>query len=240
MSYFDKEDSHAKLKHNVILTDAEMKKLKDITHKGSKESARTVLHAQILLLSNDYYASGKKKSNMEISELLDVSPTTVNQIRKTYATEGIEAALQRKTRLTPNQSIKITGDFEAQVPAMALSPPPAGRARWTLRLLAEYSTEKQYIVTISHTVIGGMKYNPRIPVICMDEKPQQLLGEIRDRISAEPLRIDPETELEKPGKPIRIDYEYVRNGTSCIFMFTEPLGGWRHVVAGGGGVKEKS
>ena len=256
------------LKHNVILTDAEMKKLRDITHKGSKESARTVLHAQILLLSNDYYANDKKKSNLEISELLDVSPTTVNQIRKTYATEGIDAALQRKTRLTPNQLIKITGDFEAQVLAMALSPPPTGRARWTLRLLAEHSTEKQYIVTISHTAIGDMlntnqvkphlsaywctpkerdadfvlnmedvlsvyrmEYNPKVPVICMDEKPQQLLGEIRDRVSAEPLRVDPETEIVKPGKPMRIDSEYVRNGTSCIFMFTEPLGGWRHVVA---------
>jgi len=57
------------------------------------------------------------------------------------------------------------------------------------------------------------------PVICMDEKPLQLLDEARD-----PLPM-------KPGKPRRYDGEYVRNGTGCIFLFTEPLAGWRHVNA---------
>ena len=55
------------------------------------------------------------------------------------------------------------------------------------------------------------------PVICMDEQPHQLLGESR-----EPIRM-------KPGKPERQDSEYVRNGTCSIFLFTEPLGCWRHV-----------
>jgi hypothetical protein len=74
-------------------------------------------------------------------------------------------------------------------------------------------------------------YNPQIPVLCMDEKPIQLLGEIRERISAKPLSVDAETGLMKSGKLQRIDPEYVRNGTACIFIFTEPLRGWRHVVA---------
>lgn len=56
------------------------------------------------------------------------------------------------------------------------------------------------------------------PVICMDEKPYQLLGETRAPI------------LIKPGKPERRDGEYVRNGTCSIFVFTEPLAGWRHVA----------
>ena len=257
-----------KLNHNVMLTDAEERKLNDITHKGSGQSARSILHAQILLLSNDHYAGDKKKTNREICELLNVSASMVNQIRKTYAEDGLDAAISRKTRVSPTQVIKVTGDFEAHVLAMALGPPPEGRAKWTLRLLAEYSTEKEYIVTISHTAIGDMLntnqvkphlsaywctpkerdaefvlhmedvlsiyqmgYNPRIPVICMDEKPQQLLDEIRERVCAKPLKIDQETGIETPGKPVRIDSEYVRNGTSCIFMFTEPLGGWRHVIA---------
>jgi len=82
-------------------------------------------------------------------------------------------------------------------------------------------------------VLGIYKraYNPRIPVICMDEKPVQLLGEIRDRVAAQPLRTDPDTGIPKPGKAQKIDSEYVRCGTACIFMFTEPLGGWRHTVA---------
>ena len=55
------------------------------------------------------------------------------------------------------------------------------------------------------------------PVICMDEKPYQLLGETRTPIPME------------PGKPERRDGEYIRNGTCSIFIFTEPLAGWRHV-----------
>jgi len=53
----------------------------------------------------------------------------------------------------------------------------------------------------------------------MDEKPFQLLDEARNPI---PM---------KPGKPKRQDGEYVRNGTCCIFVFTEPLAGWRDMKA---------
>ncbi|OGN90174.1 MAG: transposase [Chloroflexi bacterium RBG_13_46_14] len=62
-------------------------------------------------------------------------------------------------------------------------------------------------------------FDDSLPVICMDEKPVQLLDETRDPI---PM---------KPGKPQRYDGEYIRNGTSSIFLFTEPLAGWRHVTA---------
>ena len=60
--------------------------------------------------------------------------------------------------------------------------------------------------------------SPNCPVICMDEKPYQLLDEARQPI---PM---------KPAKPLREDSEYVRNGTCCIFLFTESLAGWRHVA----------
>lgn len=60
-------------------------------------------------------------------------------------------------------------------------------------------------------------YDPGCPIICMDEKPYQLLGETRQPI---PM---------KRGRPRRVDDEYIRNGTCCIFLFTEALTGWRHV-----------
>ena len=60
-------------------------------------------------------------------------------------------------------------------------------------------------------------YDPECPVICMDEKPYQLIGEKRHAI---PM---------KRGRPKREDDEYVRNGTCCIFLFTEALTVWRHV-----------
>lgn len=59
--------------------------------------------------------------------------------------------------------------------------------------------------------------DPLRPVICMDEKPYQLLGE-----GKEPLPM-------KPGSDKKLDSEYVRNGTCSIFAMIEPLGGWHRV-----------
>jgi hypothetical protein len=60
-------------------------------------------------------------------------------------------------------------------------------------------------------------YDPKHPLVCFDEKSKQLIGETARVIPA------------KPGQPERHDYEYVRNGTANLFMFVEPLSGWRHV-----------
>lgn len=60
-------------------------------------------------------------------------------------------------------------------------------------------------------------YNEKYPVVCMDEKPYQLLGEARD-----PLPM-------QPGSDQKLDSEYIRNGTCSIFAFIEPLGGVHHV-----------
>ncbi len=62
-----------------------------------------------------------------------------------------------------------------------------------------------------------LPYNSQIPVVYMDEKPYQLLGEAREPL---PMR---------PGNNSKIDSEYVRNGTCSIFVFNEPLGGIWHV-----------
>jgi DDE superfamily endonuclease len=62
-------------------------------------------------------------------------------------------------------------------------------------------------------------YNANHPVICMDEQPVQLIKETRQ---PKPATKD---------HPRRVDYEYERNGTASIFMFTEPLSGWREAIA---------
>jgi DDE superfamily endonuclease len=65
-------------------------------------------------------------------------------------------------------------------------------------------------------------YDPRRPVVCMDEKPYQLLDHARDPIPATP----------GPGGHDRLeDSEYVRHGTCSIFVWVEPLAGWRRVEA---------
>ena len=62
-------------------------------------------------------------------------------------------------------------------------------------------------------------YDPQHPVLCMDEQPVQLLKETRVPIAA----------TKEHGK--RVDYEYERNGTASIFMFAEPLSGFRQATA---------
>jgi len=60
-------------------------------------------------------------------------------------------------------------------------------------------------------------YDPKRPVVCLDEASKQLIGEVAQPIPAE------------PGQAQRFDYEYVRNGTANLFMITEPFLGWRSV-----------
>ena len=62
-----------------------------------------------------------------------------------------------------------------------------------------------------------LPYNPQRPLVCMDEQPVQRIKETRQPLPA------------APGKPEKRDYEYERNGTANIFMFTEPLHGTRRV-----------
>lgn len=62
-------------------------------------------------------------------------------------------------------------------------------------------------------------------IICMDKKTLQLLNEIRERISAKPVHMTPDTQIPKNGYCEKFASEYVRCGTAGIFMFTEPLAG---------------
>ena len=64
-------------------------------------------------------------------------------------------------------------------------------------------------------------YDPMRPVVCMDEKPKQLVKETRTPIAG------------GKGRPECFDYEYERNGTANLFMFVEPLKGWRRVEVTG-------
>lgn len=64
-----------------------------------------------------------------------------------------------------------------------------------------------------------LPYDPKVPVVCMDEQPVQLVKEVRTPIEA------------TKNRPKRVDYEYERAGTASLFLFAEPLAGWRQVTA---------
>lgn len=238
-------------KHIINLSSEESNKLNLIVSKGTC-AARTVKRALILLKLSD--GSADKYKTDELSHLLGISRVSINRILHDYKIRGIDC-IYRKKRKTPPVGSKITGEVEAHLIAMACHNPPKGYCKWTLRLLSERMVQMDYIDSISHTTVGRIlkenrlkphlveewcipkeqsadfaacmedvlevysrPYDKRFPVVCMDEKPLQLLADAR------------QGRRKKNGALIQ-DSEYVRNGTCSIFLFTEPLAGYRHARA---------
>ena len=140
--------------YHVNLTTKERKTLLDIIKKGSA-SAKTIMHANVLLAADENNQQPKRSEN-EIAEMFNVHSQTVHSIRKEFALHGLEAALSRKKRETPPVPAKITGDVEAKIIALSCSEPPEGRSRWTLRLLADKAIELNYVDSISYVAIGNL------------------------------------------------------------------------------------
>lgn len=140
-----------KLKHTVKLTNEEKVILAKIIKKG-KSSAKEILHANILLTTDDNRVP--KLTVSEVAERCNSTTTTVQTIRKSYAQNGLNKALSRKKRATPPITPKITGEVEAHIIAIACSKPPEGFAKWSLRLLADKAVELEYIDKISYVSVG--------------------------------------------------------------------------------------
>ena len=143
-----------KVRYHVRLTDEERKDLLKIVSQGSS-SAKTIMHANVLLAADENSASGRK-NEAEIAVLFHIHPQTVHTIRSLYSEQGLKAALGRKKRETPPVESKVTGDVEAKIIALSCSFPPMGRSRWTLRLLADKAVELHYVDSISHVAVGRL------------------------------------------------------------------------------------
>lgn len=131
------------------LTDEQREKLERLTRAGSAP-ARVQTRARVLLLTDR--SRGHRRTDAQVVEALACSRTTVVTLRRLCVLEGMEAALYDKAR--PGAEPKITGDIEAKITALACSDPPGGRARWTLRLLADKAVELGYVESVSHVTVG--------------------------------------------------------------------------------------
>jgi len=136
-----------KKQYKVELKEEERKQLQRMTEKGV-EKVRKINRAQILLLAD------KEKKDEEIAEWIGVTAGTVQRIRKRYATEGLESAIGEKAR--SGRPIGIKAETRAKITALACTDAPEGRARWTLRLLAEKVVELEYIEQISHQSVDNI------------------------------------------------------------------------------------
>lgn len=137
-------------KYAVYLTEAERARLRTLIGSG-EAPARLLTHARILLKANQG-EGGPGWSDAAIAGALDIHPDTVARVRRAYVHGGLEAALARKA---PDRVYARTldGAAEAHLVTLACSAPPAGRERWTLRLLADALVRLDVVPTISHETV---------------------------------------------------------------------------------------
>src|SRR5215831_6606401 len=138
-------------KYVVRLSKEEREQLRALIRKG-KSSAQRLMKARILLKADVSEDGGW--SDSEIVKALDTSLTTVWRTRQQLVEEGFEAVLNRKKPSRPSVLPIFDGEKEAKLIALACSEPPAGCARWTLRLLEKKVVELDIVERASDSTIG--------------------------------------------------------------------------------------
>ena len=132
-------------KYIVRLTSEERSELVDLVKTG-KTSAYRIKHANILLAID---ADGVGWTNEKTAEAYRCHSNTVINMRQRFVTEGFEAALERKKQDAPSREPILDGEKEAHLITVACSPPPQGRAKWTLQLLADKLVALEVVDSIS-------------------------------------------------------------------------------------------
>jgi transposase len=217
--------------------------------KSGTASARKIMRGQILL-KVDQGKDGPHWQHKQIIAAFGVSETLIGKVKKRFVQEGLEAALTRKKQAERPEKRKIDGRQGAHIIAVLCSEQPAGQHRWTLRALAARAVELEIVESVSHETIRAvlkknvlkpwlkknwcvgptddeefvaamedvldvhsLPYDPVHPVVNLDEGSMQLVSDKREGLPME------------PGKVVREDYEYQREGYCSIFLATEPLTG---------------
>ena len=137
-------------RYRVTLMAEEREALGGMISRG-KADARKLAHARVLL-QTDASEGGPDWTDTRIAEAVRVSVRTIERVRQRFVEEGLEAALLPK----PSKRVyarKLDGRQEARLVALACSKPPAGKARWTLRLLADEMVELEVVDSLSYETV---------------------------------------------------------------------------------------
>jgi transposase len=138
-------------KYLVTLTADEREWLAGLVCAG-RRSALTLTRARILLKA-DQADGGPAWEDADIAEALDCSARTVERVRQRFVERGLEQALGRKPQDRPSRERKFDGAAEARLIALACSAPPEGRARWTLKMLADKLVELEVFESVSDETV---------------------------------------------------------------------------------------
>lgn len=231
------------IRYRVTLTSEERAELEAMLA-GGKAAVRKVKRAQILLAA----AAGSKDES--IAANVGVGTSTVYRTKQRFVEEGLERALAEAPRPKPERMLAV--HEEALLVAVACSDPPAGRARWTLQLLAG-----EMVRLTSHKRISDETIRRRLAeadlkpwqkkMWCVPKLDGEYVARMEDVLALYAEPPDPKRPVicfdetprqligearvpvrPEPGKRARYDYEYVRNGTANVFMFVDIHRPWRH------------
>ena len=145
-------EADANKKYVVRLSAEERGRLEAMVHKG-QISAGHMRRAQILLKA-DVSEAGEAWSDSRIIEALNTNNVVIYNVRKQLVEEGFDAVFTRKKRETPPVEKIFDGEKEAKLIALTCSKPPAGYARWSLRLLEKKVVELNIVAKASDNTIG--------------------------------------------------------------------------------------
>ena len=135
----------------VRLTNEERKGLMELLGR-ERLGAQKRRRAEVLLKA-DAGPAGPAWVDTRIAEALEVSVVMVEHLRQRYVLEGMDAALERKPQCRPSRQRVLDGEKEARLVALCCGKVPAGRGRWTLRLLADELVQLEIVESISHETV---------------------------------------------------------------------------------------
>ena len=105
------------------------------------------------LLHCDQGPDGPAWTDERVAEAYGITARSLESWRKRAVEAGPMALLERKTRTTTTSMLKLDGEKQARLTALACSQPPDGLARWSLRLLAERLVELEVVEAVSHETV---------------------------------------------------------------------------------------
>ena len=146
-------------KRLVRLTDAQRTQLEKMIA-GGRHAAAALVHARILLKA-DVGPGGPGLGDASIAEAVECSGGTVARVRGRFAEGGLDAALHRR-KPTGRQYRKLDGAQEARLVALACSAPPDGKARWTLKMLADRLVELEAVDAVSDETVRRVLKKTRL------------------------------------------------------------------------------
>jgi putative transposase len=150
---------------HVRLTKGDREKLDDILS-GGMQSVRTVLRALALSHLHD------GKTAWEVASIVRLTPKAVREIGRRYEDSGLEQALYDRPR--PGAATVLKDSQRQRIIAMVCSDPPEGRARWTVRLVAEEAVKRRVVPRVGRETI-------RVLLLHHDFKPWREKNVVRSR-----------------------------------------------------------